>query len=142
MKNENAFNAFLSNKLRTLQNHGYHHLKTSDRFTAGIPDFLIWGHGKSLALEVKFIQHIPSNGCFLLQKHPFTGAQRTYLESIGLTGNRAFGLIGVQSEEVLYLIEWKHLEENWVAEKFNDVPHRTFPFSHWRGMIDVALGVL
>lgn len=143
MKNENSFNAFLSQKLRTLQNSGYHHLKTSDRFTAGIPDFLIWGHGRSLALECKFIQHFPkTGGCLLLDKHPFTGPQRTYLESIGITKNRAFGLVVVWSANVMYLVPWDRIKENWTVEAFATEGFFSFPIDHWRGMVDTALGVL
>ncbi|NDG28273.1 MAG: hypothetical protein EB120_13995, partial [Proteobacteria bacterium] len=75
MKNENEFNAALSKALRRLQPRVFM-IKASDKFTIGISDFLIFGFGKTLALECKYAREWPSDKAQLL-KHPFTGEQQT-----------------------------------------------------------------
>lgn len=139
MKNENAFNAFLSKELRKLQPKGYHYVKASDKFTVGISDFIIWGRGRSVALESKFISKIPSEGSKLLQ-HTFSGAQVTFLESIGLSGNRAFGLVA--TDLLIYLVPWDKMPSggNWEVTEFFGERYRSFDYKEIRQMVDYLLG--
>lgn len=116
MKTENDFNAYLSKELRRLSP-GLHFVKASDKFTVGIADFLLWRGSRSAAMETKFVREIPGDNALLL-KHEFGGAQATFLESIGLTGNGAFGLVGIGSVGTMYLIPWKNLKPNWKVSEF------------------------
>ena len=70
MRNENAFNAWLSKELRSLHSKGFHHAKISDKFTAGVSDFLIWGLGKSVVIESKYVKEFPKDTSDLLE-HTF-----------------------------------------------------------------------
>lgn len=143
MKNENAFNAWLSKEIRCIHTKGYHHVKISDKFTAGVSDFLLWGHGKHSVLEVKYVSQFPKEGCKLL-KHPFEGAQITFMESIGLTGNRAHGLIaaGDKKDGLLYLMDWKDIPPsgNWEIVDFSSHQKKLrYTWDNWRSMIDYCL---
>ena len=143
MRNENAFNAWLSKELRTLHSKGFHHAKISDKFTAGVSDFLIWGLGKSVVIESKYVKEFPKDTSDLLE-HTFSGAQITFLESIGLTGNRAFGLIAVGDRKggSLFLIPWKEIPDsgNWKVADFKIGKNiGRYHWDEWKEMIGFAL---
>ena len=124
MKTENDFNGALSKKIRALGS-GTFSFKASDKMTVGVSDFLIWRGGMTLALESKFIASTPSLKAQLLQ-HPFSGAQLTFLESLALSGNKAFGLVGIEDKKMMYLIPWDQIPAsgNWKTADF---------FSHYEG---------
>lgn len=47
----------LVNKIQKwLKEHGYYCIKTADKWTSGIPDLVVIGHGKTLFLEVKRLE--------------------------------------------------------------------------------------
>lgn len=141
MRNENAYNAYLSKELRKLHSEGLYHTKTSDRFTAGISDFLIWWKGKSIALEVKFIKEFTTKGDLLA--HPFTGAQLTFLESIHFSGNNAYGLVAVGSEKRMYAIPWSTIpiNGNWINDEFRTgYDYKAFSWEDTYGMLKYILG--
>jgi len=143
MRNENQFNAWFSKELRTLHSKGYFHLKASDKFTVGVADFIVWGKGNSSVMEVKYIKSLPKPGCKLLD-HTFTGPQVTFLESIGLSGNAAYGLVAVGDKEdgKLYLIMWKDMPEsgNWEVSDFLENQNKlVFEWNEWKQMIDICL---
>ena len=116
MKNENALNAYLGKELRKLSPR-VHTIKISDKFTSGISDFLLYTEGTSIAVEVKFVPELPSYKAQLLQ-HPFTGEQLTFLESIDLTNNRAFGLVVIG--KMAYPVPACFIPEtgNWMCSDF------------------------
>jgi hypothetical protein len=120
---ENDFNSNLSKEIRKLAPK-VHYLKVSDKFGIGISDFLIWRDGTCAAVEVKYITEYPNPNVQLL-KHPFKGSQITFLESISLTGNRAFGIVGVGKD--IYLIPWKKIPPNgnWQTQEF--VGFKSYP---------------
>jgi hypothetical protein len=151
LKNENEFNSFLSKELIKLRPDVYT-LKTSQRFHAGISDFLIWWHRNgvptSAALETKFVKELPKRNGKVLQ-HPFGGAQRTFMKNIQLSKNAAFGGIGVKSEKLLYIIPCSLIpkEGNWQGNDFQELKKeiQSVPFNDIsrlipvleRGIIDV-----
>lgn len=142
--NENNFNAWLSKELRTMHGRGFHHVKISDKFTAGISDFIIWGMNSSVVIESKYISELPQKDSTKLLTHPFEGDQQTFMESVSLTGNRAFGLvaIGDKTRGSLFLIENKVIPPsgNWKTKDFlMGYPKRIYPWSDWRQMIVYAL---
>ena len=120
MKTENEFNALLSKKLKSMSPH-IHYIKASDKFTIGVSDFIIWGGGgNSLVMESKFVKEIPGPNAKLL-KHPFSGSQKTFLESVALTKNQAFGLVGVHSWKEMYLIPQPLVKCNWTVSEFQEL---------------------
>jgi penicillin-binding protein-related factor A (putative recombinase) len=143
MKNENHLNAEISKKLRVLHNHGYYHTKISDRFSAGVSDFLIWGRGRSAALEVKFVKNWPSDAAALLD-HTFTGPQLTFMESIELTKNPAFGLVAVEEARSFFLIPYNALPEsgNWATGDFRSKRWIRTDWMDVQELVNVMLGDL
>ena len=139
MKTEGDFNRLLSRELRKA-GPGLYHLKTADRFTVGISDFLIWNMGKTVALETKFVNGIPSEKASLL-KHPFSGAQITFLESMALSGNAAFGGIYLNELNLFYLIPGGSIPTtgNW---KTKDFFKSGFPIFKLWSEINSLIGVM
>jgi hypothetical protein len=109
MKNEGEFNAFLSRHFRR-------HLprvtsiKVSDRFTAGVSDFILWHEGRSTVLEAKFIKCFGKNGRPTLD-HPFSAAQMNFMKNVNHTANGSYGVVGVGDERVMYLLNFSLMSE-------------------------------
>lgn len=120
MKTENEFNAYLSKELKRWRPEVYT-MKAADKFRTGVSDFILWGWGRSVALETKFIKEWPSERGKLL-KHPFTGPQLTFFRNIQGTGCHAFGLIAVKEERKMFAISAGHIPEsgNWKTKDFLD----------------------
>lgn len=118
MKIENDFNRFLAVEFKKLSP-DVHYLKASDKFTVGVSDFIVWRRGRSAGIESKFIRDWPSDRSLLL-KHPFTGAQQTFLESVALTCNSGIGIIGIGSEKRFFVIDYMNIPKsgNWKTEEF------------------------
>jgi len=123
MKTENDFNAVYGKKLRVLQPK-IHVVKISDKFTDGLSDFLLFGPSGAVALENKFIKKWPSDNAKLLI-HPFTGSQLTFLESIWLSGNRAYGMVAIDDSKEMFLIPYMNIPStgNWRTKDFKDASH-------------------
>lgn len=118
MKNENELNSELSKEFKRREPK-IKSVKTSDRISVGISDFTLYGNGLSCALEVKFVKELPARDNSAILGHKFDGAQITHLESIWLTGNNAFGLIGVLPEKMMYLFDMTNCPANDRMEFFN-----------------------
>ena len=118
MRTENQFNSYLGKYFKKYQPETYA-IKVSDRFSIGISDFLIFSYGKAMALETKFILAMGSDKSDLLT-HPFSGAQMTFLESIGLTTNQAWGMVTVYEEQKLYCVKYSEIPPtgNWKTGAF------------------------
>ena len=116
MKTEGNFNSHLSKQFKKLAP-DVHYLKASDRFAVGVSDFLVFGKGKTLAIESKFVNTVPGDNVRLLN-HEFTGPQLTFLESMELAGCRALGLVGIKEFGRMYLIERRFLKNNWKVREF------------------------
>lgn len=126
---ENDFNSeVLSKGLRRLSPE-VHYYKASDKFTVGVSDYIIWGWGQSAVLESKFVAEWPGPNRELL-KHEFKGAQTTFLESVALTKNRAWGCIGIGEEKKIYV--FSHLQippgGNWKTSQFQYMQYKSFGF--------------
>lgn len=138
MKDENAFNAHLSKELKKLERPGADftfYMKAADKFRSGVSDFIIWRRSLSIAIESKFTKLI-GNG--LLLSHPFSGPQLTFLESIALSGNEAYGLVGIGEEKAMYLIPYKQIprEGNWQSSDFFKRGFYSFSFGSVEPMLD------
>lgn len=129
MKNENEFNAEMSHILKRFrpQVHAY---KPCDRFTEGVADFILWGKSHSLGLENKFIKTMPAKNTKILQKHPFTGAQITFLENLVLAGNLGMGLVGIEDRGLMYIIKPHELPQggDWTRDEFDKCCFPTVPW--------------
>lgn len=119
MKSEGEYNAFLSKEFKK-RSPELHSVKIADKFSVGISDFIIWNCATSAGLEVKFIKDWPIRSTTKILKHPFAGAQKTFLESIALTRNAGWGLIAVESEKRAYAIPYDKIPDtgNWTHEDF------------------------
>ena len=111
MKIEGDFNAFLSKDFKRYAPK-VAALKIADKFTVGISDFIIWANGRTLAMETKFILALPARPSTLILPHAFSGAQRTFLETMDFVKNMAYGCIGINEEQSFYLIEHKLIPPN------------------------------
>jgi len=142
MKDENAFNASLSKRLKRLEKKPNFtlYIKPADKFREGISDFLIFRSGKTLALETKFVGDWPSDKALLL-KHEFSGAQQTFLESMVLSGNLAFGLVAVDSEKKMFLIPQHGIPEsgNWNTGYFKENMGVMFRYDGLESMIEMLM---
>lgn len=121
MKDENAFNRYLGKELTKLSCNNTFYTKVADKFRTGVSDFIIWSCETSLAMESKFIKTFPTDKSKLL-KHPFSGQQITYMESVDLTGNFGFGLVGVYDIKKMYTVHYKSIPEegNWNTGIFKE----------------------
>ena len=132
---ENDFNAELSKHLRKMTPE-VHYIKASDKFTVGISDFLLWHKGTCAAVESKYVREWPRPSANLL-KHAFTGPQVTFLESVALTKNKAYGLIGVGEEQKMYLVNWVQIPPsgNWTTRQFIEMQFTTFAIKDVDGLV-------
>lgn len=138
MKDENAFNSHLSKELKRLERTGpdfTFYMKAADKFRSGVSDFLIWRKSLTIAVESKFTK-TAGNG--LLLSHPFSGPQLTFLESIALSGNEAYGLIGIGEEKAMYLVPYKRIpkEGNWQSKDFFESRFYSFSFGSVEPLLD------
>lgn len=108
-KTESAFNSFLTKEFKRYRPNFYA-VKISDKYKSGLSDFVIFCNGKSLALECKNI--LTTEGTGMLLKHPFSPEQRNFFRNVSGTGNLAFGLLGVDDENRMYLIPPSAITEN------------------------------
>lgn len=129
MRTENDFNAKLGKELKKLSP-SVKFIKASDRFTIGVSDFLIWAYGKNVGVESKLIKEYPVKGTSKLLSRPFTGAQRTFLNELEMSGSKGYGLVAVKSEKKMYLIRSKDIPKsgNWTLAEFNLLKERLYSF--------------
>jgi hypothetical protein len=120
MKTENDYNAFLSKQLKKFSPQ-VHTIKISDKFTAGISDFLIFCNHKSLGLETKFEKAFPKRETSQVLSHSFSGPQITFLESLALTGNMGYGVVCIEEEESMYVFPYQTIPANgnFTLKEFN-----------------------
>lgn len=142
MKTENDFNSDITSWFKKQLSPHYHAVKIADKYQVGISDFLIWGEGKSVPLESKYIREFPAAGSKLL-KHPFTAEQMVFLRQLYTAGTLGYGSIGVASEKMIYMIPYPLLQTNWTTQEFLEhAPHiaTKVPFGDAHGMRDVLFG--
>lgn len=104
MKDEDAFNAFLSKKFKALGS-WVKALKMAEKYHIGIPDFALWSGGRGVVVESKFLPSLDV-GHFkgVVLKHPFSGPQQTFLQDTLRAGTPAFGLIGIDDVKQMILV--------------------------------------
>ena len=90
MNNENEFNAWLTKDIRKLGTE-IKAIKLSDRFRSGVSDWLIFHKGLTIAVESKAVKELPKRGRAL--KHPVTGPQLSFFESMRLAGICGFVIV-------------------------------------------------
>jgi hypothetical protein len=105
MKTEHDFNAWLKKELRRVAE--YKAVKISDRFKIGLPDWLIFHHGRAVVVECKFIPDLAKNKNLL--GHPVTRPQITSLKSFEAVDVLPFVLVGVRGENIMYLGSYHEL---------------------------------
>jgi hypothetical protein len=142
MRNEDAFNAYLSKKLNAFSPE-IAKLKMAEKYHVGIPDFCLWKGGRSVVVESKLIKSFgkPASKASLL-KHPFTGPQQTFLQTMMRAGVPAFGLIGVDDIRDMLLLPANLIppDGTWTAAGLESVVFsggHVFDFDDVAGLVDI-----
>jgi hypothetical protein len=96
----------------------YKAIKTSDRFHAGISDWLVFHKGKVAAIEAKFVS-VPSKRGKLL-KHPVSGPQQTFMKVMRECGVPGYALIGFGDTRRMVTIPIEDIPPsgNWTVDEF------------------------
>jgi hypothetical protein len=143
LKTEGQFNAHLSKEFKRF-NPKLKCLKVADKFSVGISDFLLWGNGKSRAIESKFVTHLPVRATTKVLSHPFAGAQLTFLEDICLAGCSGWGLIGIGETKTMHLLMLEDIpkEGNFTKEEFVGMRQVVFGFDEVPLLVDYLFGTL
>lgn len=118
MKTENDFNKYLTAQFKKIKWLKY--VKTADKYTPGISDFMLWAQGKGAFLETKLIKKTPKEESLLL-KHPFSSKQVSFLRGMtSVAGCPAWGAIGILEEKVICCVpSWMiPMEGNWRTVDF------------------------
>lgn len=131
MKSEGEFNAWMSKEYKR-KSPDVFAIKVSDRFQAGIADFMVWRNGKSIAHENKAIMNFPQTDKLIL-KHVFDGVQQTWLETFELAGNRSYGIIAVLKLGKFYVFDRKYIPPsgNFKMSEFQAIPKLVFAFDQF-----------
>jgi hypothetical protein len=107
MSSEGDFNSDLAKELKKYRPQVFS-VKSSDKYTAGISDFLLWGNGKSVGLEVK-LSHQGLDDFNKPKKpmlvHTFSPGQMLFLRHIRATGNQAYGLVVCKPHKSMFLVD-------------------------------------
>ncbi len=122
MKTENELNRHIAKQLKRYEP-SISYLKVCDRMSDGIPDFLTWNiNGGPSAFEVKFIKCFPNTDKQILG-HVFSGAQITRLETLGLSGCKTYGVIGVGELSRFYVFKASLIPPsgNWKINEFEAI---------------------
>lgn len=142
MQGENKFNAYLSEKIRKMGT-GYYAMKTSDRFSLGVSDFIIFYQGRAVTIESKFIKALPKREGLVLS-HAFSPTQVSFMDHIGLAGVSCYGLIGIDDLRTMVLVERKLIPAtgNWKKPEFVDTMEKsaTFKFNEVQALVEHIFG--
>ena len=127
MKTEHKFNAWLSKEFTRLEP-GLTAYKTADKYTEGVPDFIVWASVRSAGIESKIAASMNGRGTRKFLKRPFTGPQRTWLRKIRGTGNPALGLVHVDEEELMFAVPYEDIPAtgNWTLLEFTEKGFKKF----------------
>jgi len=132
MQTEHRLNAQITTVLKKV---GYMYIKTSEKYMAGVSDFLVWRDGIGLALEVKMSRKRMLNKEVKgkLLSHPFSSKQISFLKGFSIIGGgRAWGVICLSDLSRLYPVRWDELPAsgNWDAKEFLEKHGNTFVAVH------------
>lgn len=76
----------------------------------GIADVYVAKTCAAMWLELKFVDRVPVNGESLALAHPFSGPQVRFLRDVTRHGGLAFGLVGVQLDDGIWVSVHGHDE--------------------------------
>jgi len=139
VKTENDFNRHVTKQIRLLGT-SVCAVKFSDRFKAGISDWVIFKAGKAVAAEAKFIRELPGPKAAKALKHPVSGPQLTFLKKMTLCGARGFIFLGIASLKKILVINQLEVPMSgnftpaWLIEKLEAGP--VFSFHDLEGVVD------
>jgi hypothetical protein len=141
---ENLFNARIMSNIRLLGK-SYYALKASDRFRAGISDFIIWHEGLTSTIEAKAIKALPARGSTLVLSHTFQGPQQTFMKDLSLAHVHSWGLVGVIIERKMVLIPREKIpySGNFTRDEFTSLWESSpvFDFDDVGGMLNLIFNV-
>lgn len=125
MKTEHQLNSHITATLK--QSGQFMYLKASEKYMAGVSDFLVWHKGIGLAMEVKMAKKKTMKGKLL--GHPFSSKQISFLEGFSrIGGGKAFGVVCVLETKRIYPVKWCDIPKNgnWSAPVFMEKHGDTF----------------
>jgi len=119
MKNEDAFNAYLSKELKKLAPE-FKVLKLCEKYHIGVSDFMLIRGGVACFFETKFLRDDPFKTAGQVLKHPFSGAQMTFLKSMRRAGAMSYGVVYHDYSDLIWVYEVCDLPErgNWFSHEF------------------------
>ena len=137
MKTENDLNAYLSRGFKKYGSSLYA-FKAADKYTSGMPDFLLWHAGVSYAIEVKFIKDLPKTKAGKILSHEFTPRQLTRMKQMAAAGVSCVGAVGIAGDG-LYLVPLESLPEdgNWSLQAWESGAHAKLCFKETGKIMDV-----
>lgn len=142
MKNEDAFNKYLSHELKKLRPRVVS-FKMAEKFHIGVPDFQLVGQGHVAFFECKFLRKEPKLMEKAVLKHPFGGAQLTFLRNMATAGAHTYGVIALDFEERIQVISSHDLPAcgNWSGGEFELVRSRRYDYGEIREFASHLLGM-
>lgn len=128
MRTEHQLNAHITTVLKKT---GFMYLKTSEKYMAGVSDFLVWKDGIGLAMEVKMAKKRLTNNTAIgkLLGHPFSSKQISFLKGFSkIGGGKAWGVIYLPTLKRVYPVRWSEIPDsgNWSTKDFFDNHGNTF----------------
>ena len=99
------------------------YLKTSEKYMAGVSDFLVWQEGIGLAMEVKMAKKrlVNKEARGKLLAHPFSSKQISFLKGFSkIGGGKAWGVVCLSDLKRIYPVKWDEIPAsgNWDAGDF------------------------
>ncbi|MCJ7523200.1 MAG: hypothetical protein MUP21_13425 [Dehalococcoidia bacterium] len=94
--------------------------KVSDRFKAGVSDWLIFHEGMVIAIESKYIMRVPSQPGTKLLRHVVSGPQRTYMKTMVEAHVPCWVIVGIGTERKIVAVPFSEVPAtgNWTAAEF------------------------
>lgn len=123
MRNEDAFNSFLSDRFKRLRPNTYA-LKMAEKFHVGIPDFLLLRGGRCVFVESKFLENSPGARSKKALRHEFQGPQISFLLDAAIAGAKCYGVIGLDYTRSLRIVPVHLIPHggNWPLGAWNHPP--------------------
>jgi len=96
--------------------------KISDRFKAGVSDWLIFHEGLVIAIESKYIHKVPLQPGTKLLRHVVSGPQRTYMKTLAEAHVPCWVIVGIGTERRIIVVPFSALPAagNWTAAEFTE----------------------
>jgi hypothetical protein len=119
MGTENTFNGYVTSVVKRMGN-TFKVQKISDRFKAGVSDWLIFHEGLVIAVESKYIHRVPLQPGTKLLRHVVSGPQRTYMKTLAEAHVPCWVIVGIGTERRIVVVPFSALpvSGNWTAADF------------------------